>query len=66
VIFTSPATVAAIVSVFLDRTLGYNDKDVRVDGGRHWWGKFKYFERDARSAEFYALPYGLSKYFPSV
>ncbi|XP_071691681.1 nucleobase-ascorbate transporter 4-like isoform X2 [Rutidosis leptorrhynchoides] len=66
VLFTSPATVAAIVSMFLDRTLGYNHKDVRKDGGRHWWGKFKYFERDARSAEFYSLPYGLSKYFPSV
>ncbi|KAD6795341.1 hypothetical protein R6Q59_020768 [Mikania micrantha] len=66
VIFTSPATVAAIVSMFLDRTLGYNHKDVRTDSGRHWWGKFKYFERDARSAEFYSLPYGLSKYFPSV
>ncbi|XP_076933837.1 nucleobase-ascorbate transporter 4-like [Bidens hawaiensis] len=66
VIFTSPPTVAAFVSMFLDRTLGYNHKDVRTDGGRHWWGKFKYFERDVRSAEFYSLPYGLSKYFPSV
>ncbi|MFS7979513.1 putative xanthine/uracil/vitamin C permease [Helianthus anomalus] len=66
VIFTSPPTVAAIVGMFLDRTLGYNHKDVRTDGGRHWWGKFKYFERDVRSAEFYSLPYGLSKYFPSV
>nr|GEV76139.1 nucleobase-ascorbate transporter 4-like [Tanacetum cinerariifolium] len=66
VIFTSPATVAGIVSMFLDRTLGYGDKDIRIDGGRHWWGKFKYYERDGRSAEFYSLPYGLSKYFPSV
>ncbi|KAM0012444.1 putative xanthine/uracil/vitamin C permease [Helianthus debilis subsp. tardiflorus] len=66
VIFTSPPTVAGIVGMFLDRTLGYNHKDVRTDGGRHWWGKFKYFERDVRSAEFYSLPYGLSKYFPSV
>ncbi|KAI3687476.1 hypothetical protein L1987_81173 [Smallanthus sonchifolius] len=61
VIFTSPPTVAAVVSMFLDRNLGYNHKDVRKDGGRHWWGKFKYFERNARSAEFYSLFYGLSK-----
>lgn len=66
VIFTSPPTVAGIVSMFLDRTLGYGHKDGGRDGGRHWWGKFKYYERDARSAEFYSLPYGLSKYFPSV
>ncbi|KAI7733883.1 hypothetical protein M8C21_013939, partial [Ambrosia artemisiifolia] len=59
VIFTSPPTVAAIVGMFLDRTLGYNHKDVRIDGGRHWWGKFKYYERDVRSAEFYSLPYDL-------
>nr|GEU39011.1 nucleobase-ascorbate transporter 4-like [Tanacetum cinerariifolium] len=39
VIFTSLATAAGIVSMFLDRTLGYGDKDIRIDGGRQWWGK---------------------------
>ncbi|KZV56989.1 nucleobase-ascorbate transporter 4 [Dorcoceras hygrometricum] len=66
VIFTSPATVAAIVALFLDLTLGRKHGSTRRDSGRHWWAKFKYFDRDPRSAEFYSLPGGLSKYFPSA
>ncbi|KAK2974467.1 hypothetical protein RJ640_018632 [Escallonia rubra] len=66
VIFTSPATVAAIVALFLDCTLARKHSLTRRDSGRHWWGKFKYFDKDPRSAEFYALPLSLSKYFPSV
>ncbi|XAR72972.1 hypothetical protein NMG60_11019795 [Bertholletia excelsa] len=66
VIFTSPPTVAAIVAVFLDRTVGHRHSSTRLDSGRHWWGKFRYFGQDPRSEEFYGLPYGLTKYFPSV
>ncbi|KAK6916321.1 Nucleobase cation symporter 2 family [Dillenia turbinata] len=65
VIFTSPATVAAIVAFLLDLTLGFTDSTHRKDSGRHWWTKFRSFETDTRSAEFYSLPYNLSKYFPS-
>ncbi|KAK3011932.1 hypothetical protein RJ639_010510 [Escallonia herrerae] len=66
VIFTSPATVAAIIALFLDCTLARKHSLTRRDSGRHWWGKFDYFDKDPRSAEFYVLPLGLSKYFPSV
>ncbi|KAL7119139.1 hypothetical protein ACP275_02G044600 [Erythranthe tilingii] len=66
VIFTSPATVAGIVALFLDLTLARKNESTRKDSGRHWWAKFKYFDKDPRSAEFYSLPYGLSKYFPSL
>ncbi|KAI3445879.1 hypothetical protein Pfo_002544 [Paulownia fortunei] len=66
VIFTSPATVAGLVAFFLDLTLARKHASTRRDSGRHWWAKFKYFDKDPRSAEFYSLPYGLSKYFPSL
>ncbi|KAL3614356.1 N alpha-acetyl-transferase [Castilleja foliolosa] len=65
VILTSPATVAGIVAYFLDLTLERKHGSTRRDSGRQWWSKFKYFDKDPRSAEFYSLPYGLSKYFPS-
>nr|XP_018629974.1 nucleobase-ascorbate transporter 4-like isoform X2 [Nicotiana tomentosiformis]XP_018629975.1 nucleobase-ascorbate transporter 4-like isoform X2 [Nicotiana tomentosiformis] len=66
VIFTSPATVAGIVALFLDITLARKHATMKRDNGSHWWAKFNYFDRDPRSEEFYSLPYGLSKYFPSV
>uniref|UniRef100_A0A3Q7ERY7 Uncharacterized protein n=1 Tax=Solanum lycopersicum TaxID=4081 RepID=A0A3Q7ERY7_SOLLC len=66
VIFTSPATVAGVTAYFLDLTLARRHPLTRKDSGRHWWAKFKYYGRDPRSEEFYSLPYGLSKYFPSV
>ncbi|KAL7236425.1 hypothetical protein ACSBR1_019664 [Camellia fascicularis] len=66
VVFTSPATVAAIIAVFLDCTVARKHSSTRTDSGRHWWEKFRYFDKDARSAEFYSLPGGLTKYFPSV
>lgn len=65
ILFTSPATVAGIVAMFLDLTLARKHDHTRRDSGRHWWAKFKYFHKDPRSEEFYSLPYGLSKYFPS-
>ncbi|CAL5379117.1 unnamed protein product [Camellia sinensis] len=66
VVFTSPATVAAIIAVFLDRTVARKHSSTRTDSGSHWWEKFRYFDTDPRSAEFYSLPGGLTKYFPSV
>ncbi|CDO97291.1 unnamed protein product [Coffea canephora] len=66
VVFTSPATVAGIVALFLDLTLARKHSLTRKDSGRHWWAKYRTFERDPRSEEFYGLPFGLTKYFPSV
>uniref|UniRef100_A0A0E0KHQ9 Uncharacterized protein n=1 Tax=Oryza punctata TaxID=4537 RepID=A0A0E0KHQ9_ORYPU len=65
VIFSSPATVAAILAYLLDCTHTYWDGPVWKDRGFHWWEKFKSYKHDPRSEEFYSLPYGLSKYFPS-
>ncbi|MCL7045689.1 hypothetical protein MKW94_013790 [Papaver nudicaule] len=65
VIFSSHATVAAIVAYFLDCTLYRKDSAVRRDCGLVWWDKFRYYKRDTRSEEFYSLPYNLNKYFPS-
>lgn len=66
VINTSPATVAFSTALFLDSTLARNHSLTRKDSGRHWWEKFRHFDDDPRSAEFYSLPYGLSKHFPSI
>ncbi|OVA05893.1 Xanthine/uracil/vitamin C permease [Macleaya cordata] len=66
VIFSSHATVAAIVAFTLDCTLYRSDSVVRKDCGLVWWDKFRYFKTDTRSEEFYSLPYNLNKYFPSI
>ncbi|CAM8923965.1 hypothetical protein QQ045_021350 [Rhodiola kirilowii] len=65
VIFTSSATVAFALAYFLDSTLAHNHSASRRDSGRHWWAKFRYYDKDSRSEEFYALPYNLNKFFPS-
>ncbi|KAJ3673147.1 hypothetical protein LUZ60_006521 [Juncus effusus] len=65
VIFSSPATVAALIAYLLDWTHCYWEPSIRKDRGMHWWDHFRYYSLDTRSEEFYALPYGLSKYFPS-
>ncbi|KAH0685102.1 hypothetical protein KY289_022854 [Solanum tuberosum] len=39
VIFTSHATIAAAVAVFLDRTLPFSNDEARKDNGSHWWDK---------------------------
>ncbi|KAL8130367.1 hypothetical protein V2J09_019522 [Rumex salicifolius] len=62
-IFSSSATVALIVSVFLDNTLDY--KDAASDRGMPWWAKFRTFKEDSRSEEFYTLPFNLNRFFPS-
>ncbi|KAL9238537.1 hypothetical protein vseg_012942 [Gypsophila vaccaria] len=66
VIFTSAATVGGVTAFFLDLTLHRRDTSTRKDSGRHFWTKFKVYETDSRSEEFYSLPWGLNKYFPSV
>lgn len=64
--FSSEAFVAGILAYFLDNTLDKKDPQVRNDRGRHWWDRFHSFKSDARSEEFYSLPFNLNKYFPSV
>ncbi|KAI4295778.1 hypothetical protein L6164_035788 [Bauhinia variegata] len=66
VIFSSPATVAIIVAYFLDFTLRRGDSSIRRDSGRHWWAKFRNFNQDIRSEEFYSLPMNLNRFFPSI
>ncbi|XP_041013740.1 nucleobase-ascorbate transporter 4 [Juglans microcarpa x Juglans regia] len=65
VLFSSPATVAAIVAFILDSSLGRGHSSTRRDSGRHWWEKFRYYNQDTRSEEFYGLPYNLNRFFPS-
>ncbi|XP_004496870.1 nucleobase-ascorbate transporter 4 [Cicer arietinum] len=65
VIFSSPATVAIIVAYFLDLTMSLAHGSTRRDSGRQWWEKFKNFNQDIRSEEFYALPMNLGRFFPS-
>ncbi|KAL9267430.1 Nucleobase-ascorbate transporter 7-like protein [Drosera capensis] len=66
VIFTSPATVATILGLFLDLTIERHQHATRLDSGRHWLEKFFSYKSDTRSEEFYALPANLDKYFPPV
>ncbi|KAJ7961471.1 Nucleobase-ascorbate transporter 6 [Quillaja saponaria] len=58
--------VAGCVAFFLDNTLHNKDGRIRKDRGEHWWDNFKYFEDDARSEEFYSLPFNLNKCYPSM
>ncbi|KAG5526304.1 hypothetical protein RHGRI_032551 [Rhododendron griersonianum] len=65
IIFTSPATVAAMIAVFLDCTIppGRTDNG-EIEIETDWWEAFmSAFEEDP---EFYSLPLGLSECFPSV
>ncbi|KAF7113470.1 hypothetical protein RHSIM_RhsimUnG0124000 [Rhododendron simsii] len=67
IIFTSPATIAVLIAVFLDCTIRPSRTDSGIfDNGRHWWERFRDFEKHPMSREFYYLPSGLTKYFPSV
>ncbi|KAJ4848177.1 N alpha-acetyl-transferase [Turnera subulata] len=66
VIFTSQATVAIVVAYFLDCTThSLGESSSRRDSGRHWWEKFRTFNQDTRSEEFYSLPWNLNRFFPS-
>ncbi|KAL8140780.1 hypothetical protein V2J09_006801 [Rumex salicifolius] len=63
--FSSKAFVAGIVAYFLDNTL-HKDSGSRRDRGKQWWDKFRSYQGDSRSEEFYSLPLDLNRYFPSV
>ncbi|KAL1342786.1 hypothetical protein HN51_029291 [Arachis hypogaea] len=65
VIFSSPATVAIIVAYLLDFTMSRGHSATRRDSGRHWWGRFRNFDQDIRTEEFYSLPMNLNRFFPS-
>ncbi|KAI8532629.1 hypothetical protein RHMOL_Rhmol11G0228300 [Rhododendron molle] len=65
IIFTSPATVAAMIAVFLDCTIppGRTDNG-EIEIETDWWEGFKSaFEEDP---EFFSLPLGLNECYPSV
>ncbi|KAF7126792.1 hypothetical protein RHSIM_Rhsim11G0151900 [Rhododendron simsii] len=65
IIFTSPATVAAMIAVFLDCTIppGRTDNG-EIEIETDWWDAItSAFEEDPK---FYSLPLGLSECFPSV
>lgn len=61
-IFSSSATVAFMIAVFLDNTLEY--KDTALDRGMPWWIRFRTFKGDSRNEEFYTLPFNLNRFFP--
>ncbi|KAL6012963.1 Nucleobase-ascorbate transporter 6 [Asimina triloba] len=56
VVFSSPATVAAIVAVFLDCTLHRGDSARRRDRGWHWWANFSPPEKCWEGAEGVVAP----------
>lgn len=61
-IFTSAPTIALLIAVFLDNTLGV--VKAKKDRGMPWWVKFRTFKGDSRNEEFYTLPFNLNKFFP--
>jgi len=64
--FSSKPFVGGLVAYVLDNTIQTKDGAVRKDRGYHWWDKSRSFKKDARSEEFYSLPFNLNKFFPSV
>ncbi|KAI3440662.1 uncharacterized protein J3R85_003441 [Psidium guajava] len=63
---SSAPFIAGCLAYFLDNTLHKKDGAIRKDRGKEWWDKFKSYKGDARSEEFYSLPFNLNKYFPPV
>ncbi|CAA7410248.1 unnamed protein product [Spirodela intermedia] len=61
-VFSSPPMVALVVAVFLDNTL--ERKGTARDRGMPWWARFRSFNGDCRSGEFYSLPFNLDRFFP--
>lgn len=62
----SHTTIAAMVALFLDRTLPHVKDEARKDNGSQLWEKFVLYSKDCRSDEFYRLPFQLNKFFPSL
>ncbi|XLT58596.1 hypothetical protein S245_051780, partial [Arachis hypogaea] len=63
---SSKAFVAGSLALLLDATLRKKDGQTRKDSGMQWWDRFISFQKDARSAAFYSLPFNLDKFFPSM
>uniref|UniRef100_A0A7N0T603 Uncharacterized protein n=1 Tax=Kalanchoe fedtschenkoi TaxID=63787 RepID=A0A7N0T603_KALFE len=66
VVFMSHASVAVLIAVFLDCTLGRKSPATRKDTGLPWWEKFYAYGADVRTDEFYALPCRLNNFFPAL
>ncbi|XP_010520648.1 PREDICTED: putative nucleobase-ascorbate transporter 10 [Tarenaya hassleriana] len=66
VIFTSHATVAAVVAMALDCMLCRESEETKRDCGLKWWEKFRLYNLDVRNDEFYGLPFRLNNFFPSL
>ncbi|KAK8526484.1 hypothetical protein V6N11_075679 [Hibiscus sabdariffa] len=64
--FSNEAFVAGSLAMFLDCMLQGKDNTRRKDCGMHFWEKYRSFKSNARSEEFYSLPFNLNKFFPSV
>ncbi|RZB89125.1 Nucleobase-ascorbate transporter 4 [Glycine soja] len=64
-IFSSPATVAIIDAYILDLTVSRGERSTRRDGGRHWWEKFRTFNQDIRTEDFFSLSLNFNRFFPS-
>ncbi|KAK9069488.1 hypothetical protein SSX86_011392 [Deinandra increscens subsp. villosa] len=62
VVFMSHASVAIMIAMILDCTLGLVNKE----NGKDWWAKFDVYGKDVRTNEFYKLPWTLNKWFPTV
>lgn len=62
VLLTSHASVAVMIAMVLDCTLGR----VNNENGKDWWEKFAVYGKDVRTDEFYKLPWNLNKLFPSL
>ncbi|XP_057762311.1 nucleobase-ascorbate transporter 7-like [Arachis stenosperma] len=63
---SSKAFVGGSLALLLDATLRKKDGQTRKDSGMQWWDRFISFQKDARSAAFYSLPFNLDKFFPSM
>ncbi|XP_076924953.1 putative nucleobase-ascorbate transporter 10 [Bidens hawaiensis] len=62
VVMLSHASVALMIAMVLDCTLGLVDNE----NGKTWWTKFEVYDKDVRSNEFYRLPWKLNKLFPAL
>ncbi|GJW79061.1 putative nucleobase-ascorbate transporter 10 [Tanacetum coccineum] len=61
VVLMSHASVAVMIAMILDCTLGRENNE----NGKDWWEKFAMYGKDVRTDEFYKLPWKLNKFFPA-
>lgn len=55
--------VVVIIALFLDLIFYRYYIVIWRDSGRYWWKKFRVFDVDIRSEEFYSFLWGFNKYF---